>query len=107
MHTFKPFTDLPKITDSLIINGYSQPGSSINTLAIGNNAKLLIEMNGSMIAGGNHSGLDIGANISAVSGLVINSFNGDGILVEIAGPNGADQWQLYRRRSDGNDRPAE
>jgi hypothetical protein len=43
-HTISPVTPLPAITDPLIIDGYSQPGASPNTLTNGDNAvlKLLI-----------------------------------------------------------------
>ena len=37
---------LPAITRAVTINGYSQAGSSANTLAVGTNAVLLIELNG-------------------------------------------------------------
>ncbi len=38
---------LPAISDTIVINGYSQNGASANTLAIGNNAVLNIVLNGS------------------------------------------------------------
>src|SRR5271154_3403576 len=40
VHTISPSTALPTITDPVIIDGYSQPGSSPNTLANGENAVL-------------------------------------------------------------------
>jgi len=59
----------------VIINGYSQPGSSANTLAKGTNAKLLIQINGTNSgASGAQGGLFIGASNSVVKGLVINRF---------------------------------
>src|SRR5213592_598074 len=45
VHTISPATELPAITDPVIIDGYSQPGSSANTLAVGDNAVLRIEIN--------------------------------------------------------------
>ncbi len=40
-------SDLPTInTNAAIIDGYSQPGASKNTLANGDNAKLAIAING-------------------------------------------------------------
>ena len=47
MHTISPTSPLPNITDPVVIDGYTQPGSSPNTLANGDNAVLLIELNGS------------------------------------------------------------
>jgi uncharacterized repeat protein (TIGR01451 family) len=44
VRTIQPSNELPAITDRVIINGYSQPGSSVNTLASGNNANILIEI---------------------------------------------------------------
>src|SRR5262249_22580183 len=43
---------LPALTKPALIDGYSQPGSSPNTLASGDNAVLLIELNGSATSSG-------------------------------------------------------
>src|ERR671932_388596 len=58
---------LPEITDPVIIDGYTQPGASPNTLAPGDNAVLLIE-----IDEGHSSRLTISAGGSTVRGLIIN-----------------------------------
>jgi hypothetical protein len=60
---------LPMITEPAVVDGYAQPGSSKNTLPNGDNAVLLIELNG-----GNRAidGLTIAAGSSTVRGLVIN-----------------------------------
>jgi hypothetical protein len=58
----QPTTPLPAITHSVIINGYSQPGASANTLAQGDNAVILIDLNGSNVS--NQDGLDIEATSS-------------------------------------------
>src|SRR4030095_13928994 len=80
VQTISPVTALPIITDPVVIDGYTQPGSSVNTLADGDNAVLLIELNGSSIPGGAIlvPGLQINASFCAVRGLVINRFQGDG-----------------------------
>jgi hypothetical protein len=44
VHTIHPTSALPTITDPMIIDGYSQPGSSANTLADGDDTVLLIEL---------------------------------------------------------------
>src|SRR5215211_4525142 len=44
--TINSSSELPLITDPVIIDGYSQPGASANTLAVGNDAVLKIELNG-------------------------------------------------------------
>ena len=44
--TIAPTSTLPAITDPLTIDGYTQPGSSVNTLAVGDNAILRIQLTG-------------------------------------------------------------
>jgi CSLREA domain-containing protein len=74
--TIAPGSALPEITTAVLIDGYTQPTSapaaSPNTLAIGNDAVLLIEIDGTnaggkvlKISGNNASG-------STIRGLVIN-----------------------------------
>ena len=71
--TITPTSALPAITDPVTINGYTQPGASANTLALGDNAILLIELNG---ASANSTGLTLGGTSggSTITGLVINRF---------------------------------
>jgi hypothetical protein len=45
--TIQPQSALPQITSAVIINGYSQAGASVNTLAVGDNAVLKIDLDGS------------------------------------------------------------
>ena len=68
---------LPTITDPVTINGYTQPGSSPNTKAVGNDAVLKIELSGNGTTG---TGLAIShvSGSSLIKGLVINRF-GEGI----------------------------
>src|SRR3954453_3270600 len=81
-----PASKLPVITSPVIIDGYTQPGSSANTLAGGNNAKLLIELDGAR-AGNAANGLTFGPTAagSVLRGLVINRFAGSGVLIESDG----------------------
>jgi CSLREA domain-containing protein len=77
---------LPAITKPVIINGYSQPGASPNTLAVGDNAVLQIELNGAGVSFG--TGLDLLGGNSTVRGLVINRFqSGVGISLQSNGGN--------------------
>jgi T5SS/PEP-CTERM-associated repeat protein len=73
-------SQLPTITHPMIIDGYTQTNSSPNTKTNGDDAMLLIEING---GGMNASGLLLGTGSSGstVRGLVINSFNGFGCLL--------------------------
>ena len=71
-HTIQPTTGLPEITDTVIIDGFTQPGASPNTNppGLGSNALLMIELDGS--GAGFASGLVItGANCK-IKGLVGN-----------------------------------
>ena len=74
---------LPTITRAVTINGYTQGVASPNSLAVGSNAVLLIELNGAATGAG-INGLTIAAP-TTVRGLVINRFAGDGIQVNAGG----------------------
>jgi hypothetical protein len=94
VQTIRPATPLPKITAATVIDGYTQPGSSRNTLASGSNAVLLIELDGSL-AGANADGIAIGQNDCCgytppltIRGLVINRFSGRGLVA--TGRSGCD-----------------
>ena len=80
VHTISPGSPLPRITEPVAIDGYSQQGSAANTLAKGTNAKLKVELDGTNA--GESDGLFIQAKDSVVKGLVINRFNGEGIFVQ-------------------------
>ena len=74
------FGALSAITEQVTIDGYTQPGSSPNTKAVGNNAVLKIELNGA--GASDHSGLEIASSSnSVIKGLVINRFGIDGIEI--------------------------
>ncbi len=75
---------LPTIVTQQTIDGYSQPGASANTLAVGNNAVLRIELDGTATVAG-VSGLRISAINSTVQGLVVNRFADNGIWVDATG----------------------
>ena len=82
VHRIAPTDRLPAITAPVTIDGYSQPGASRNTLAVGNDAVLLIEINGQAAPGGNNAGSDryglfvtaTGSN-TTITGLVVNGFS--------------------------------
>jgi hypothetical protein len=81
--TISPTAALPVIIRPVTINGYTQGVASVNTLANGDNAVILIELNGTSAGGGNH-GLTLGAGSdgSTIRGLAINRFLGNGIVVQ-------------------------
>jgi parallel beta-helix repeat protein len=70
---------LPEITDSVIIDGYTQPGSAQNTDPNGFNGTLLVELN-STNAGGQY-GLRLRASSSTITGLIVNNSQGVGIQI--------------------------
>lgn len=67
--TISPGDQLPTVTSPLVIDGSSQPGSTVNTAAKGSNARLRIVLDGS----GVHAGLSATARLQ-VRGLVVRDF---------------------------------
>ena len=78
VHKIAPISALPAISGSVTIDGYTQPGSSINTSASSNNAVLRIELSGESLTG-TQDGLSIAAGNCVVRGLVVNRFGGTNI----------------------------
>jgi hypothetical protein len=77
---------LPTISNNAaIIDGYSQPGASRNTLAQGDNAKLVIALDGTHASSIN--GLTIDQQGSKVLGLDIENFVKSGVVITAAGGN--------------------
>ena len=88
-HIISPLSPLPAISGGVVIDGYSQAGSSANTLSTGSNAVLQIVLSGAS-AGAGADGLVFltqtgvgaracGPTFSTVSGLNIRSFSGAAI----------------------------
>jgi CSLREA domain-containing protein len=74
------FGSLPAITEQVTIDGYTQPGSSRNTLAVGDNAVLRVELAGNGAGGTGLTIKGISAG-SVIRGLAINRF-GEGIDIQ-------------------------
>jgi len=81
VHTIEPGSVLPTVTQPVVIDGYSQPGARRNTLAVGDDAVLTIELDGSITGPNNGAGLIVSADNSAVQGLAINRFASAGIIL--------------------------
>ena len=62
---------LPRLTDSLEIDGYTQPGAKANTQAIGSNAVILIQLQGTP---NTPDGLVIDTSNCTIRGLAITNF---------------------------------
>ncbi len=80
--TIQPRTALPEITAPLSLNGYSQPGASPNTLAVGDEAKLKIVVKGPGFHDETNAvGLSLKTDNSTVKGLALVDFT-DLLVVE-------------------------
>lgn len=84
--TIFPNSGLPTINTPVTVDGYTQPGASPNTLTMGTNAVLRIELDGTKA--GNANGLFLGGSAvgsgssgSVVKGLVIGRFQRSGIQI--------------------------
>jgi hypothetical protein len=82
--TIAPTSALPQITGRVTINGYTQTGASTNTKQVGNDAVLKIVLDG-VNAGAGSTGLDVRANSTTIRGLVIQRFDGPGVLLAATG----------------------
>lgn len=76
VHTIAVQTPLPALNSIITIDGYTQPGAKPNSLALGTNAILLIEINGGNLPAG-ETGLRLSfspGDGQEIRGLVINGF---------------------------------
>jgi uncharacterized repeat protein (TIGR01451 family) len=92
VHVITPATALPVVTNSVTIDGYSQPGASPNTLAAGDNAVILIEIitklvlqsDASTVRGLSLQGLYLSGNAATGNGAIVQ---GNFIGVDPTGTN--------------------
>jgi hypothetical protein len=82
--SIQPASQMPTITDPVVIDGYSQPGATPNTNAMtdadpGDNAVLRIQLTGGFSGGA--SGLTISSGNTTVQGMVVNDFGLYGISI--------------------------
>ncbi|HEX5849244.1 MAG TPA: CSLREA domain-containing protein [Rubrobacter sp.] len=88
VQTITPTSNLPAITRPVLIDGYTQPGASPNTLATGGtNAALKVELNG-INTSGSGSGLELQSSNNVIRGLVINRFSTGIGVFNFSGPQG-------------------
>ncbi len=116
VHTISPLTNFDHLTDPVVINGYTQPGASANTLAVGDDAVLLIELDGTNADG---TGLSLSAGSSTVRGLVFNRWSTSAVHIDQSGGNvvegnflgtdptgmtivGVSSWLLYLSNTSNN-----
>ena len=87
VHTIAPLSALPPVTDTVTIDGYTQPGSRPNDRAAADDAVIAIDLAGTSAPAGT-SGLVIAHDGCTVRGLAVHGFHpidpasgGDGIVV--------------------------
>ncbi|MET0618762.1 MAG: S-layer homology domain-containing protein [Thermoanaerobaculia bacterium] len=84
VHTISPVTALANITQPVTIDGYTQPGSAVNTDPIAHNAVLLIELEGSGSSAGSGLKFNAGSQGSTLRGLVLNRWSSANIELNSA-----------------------
>ncbi|HKS35570.1 MAG TPA: DUF6531 domain-containing protein, partial [Verrucomicrobiae bacterium] len=81
-HLIRPLTSLPALLEPATIDGYTQPNTGANTLADGDNATILIGLDGGYLTGPN---IPVGLTLTnaghVVRGLAIYAFTTAGILI--------------------------
>jgi len=80
VHTISPTSALPTMTEAVVLDGYTQPGASPNTQPNGDDAVLLIEIDGSN-TGSATKGIVLDGDNCTVRGLVVNRFGSTGIEI--------------------------
>lgn len=82
--TIAPLSPLPALTGTIIVDGYTQPGSSPNTNGpgLGDNAVLRIELTGNQITSGIVNGLTLSGGVNVVRGLAIRDFSGAAVAID-------------------------
>ena len=78
----RPASALPTITATVAIDGYGQPGAHANTLALGDDAAILVQLDGTNAPG--DDGLVVAGAGGSVRGLAITGFR-NGIHITGAG----------------------
>lgn len=78
-HSIQVGSTLPGITSPVLIDGYTQPGATVNTAVVGSNAVIQIELRPAGTLTGSGLLLLVGSSGSTIRGLAINRFRGSQI----------------------------
>ena len=76
-----PITPLPDISNTVYVNGFTQPGAQPNTSTNSVNAVILVRIDGAALGGTNQDGIRITGNDVLVRGLTVTRFSGAGVAV--------------------------
>jgi hypothetical protein len=79
VHEISVLSSLPSLNDAVLIDGYTQPGSSPNSAVIGSSAQIRVVLVGTGSASVRGLALVAGSAGSTVRGLAINRFGGSQI----------------------------
>ena len=85
VQTIAPPSNLPIISKPVVIDGYTQPGSSPNTLAVGDNAVITIDLSGANFSNSCNA-LQVQADNTTIRGLAIHAC---GTPLDIRGSTGS------------------
>ena len=84
VHTLAPLTPWPELTNTVALDGYSQPGSKTNSLQLGSDAVLLVRLDGQKLTNSIDPALVLHSSGSSVRGLIVVRF-AYGIKLDSAG----------------------
>jgi hypothetical protein len=90
---------------SITIDGYTQPGASPNTLSVGDNAVILIQLDGGGPFAQGFSGLHISGDDCVVRGLSFTGFSGPAssdAAISLGASFGVPEGGSHRNRIEGN-----
>ncbi len=108
VHTIELLSPLA-VNTNVLIDGYSQPGSSMNTSTTGDNAHLLVRIDGAQ-AGAGATGMNVTANGCTIRGIIFTGFRGNtstnpatgGIAINVSGSGNLITGNFIGLASDGN-----
>lgn len=84
VHTIQPTSTLPNVNEAVIIDGYTQAGAHPNTLSVGDDAALMVEIDGSLL--GTNDLLRLPSAGSTLRGFVINRVIGYTVYIGSSSP---------------------
>ena len=84
VQTLAPISPWPELTNTVALNGYSQPGSKTNSLPWGNDAVLLVRLDGQKLTNNLAPALVLHGSGSSVRGLILVRFS-SGLKIDSAG----------------------